>query len=136
MPTTPARQVTAANDCRADEDFDMCGSACHPTCITKNAEVAACPKNCVPGCYCKANLFRNADGACVLRCWETGYAGRNPESDVTLDFNKWCENFYISWDSHLFGVSSSWVFKYLNACSRVLYKYFSVGNARVFNGKS
>ncbi|XP_073426614.1 serine protease inhibitor swm-1-like [Dendrobates tinctorius] len=56
-----AAQSTATR-CKADEEYNDCGSACPPTC---NSRSPICAAVCVPGCFCKKGTIRNDKGECV-----------------------------------------------------------------------
>lgn len=50
--------------CKENEFFTACGSACAPTC--KNPIPSTmCTRQCVPGCFCKSGFLKNEQGICV-----------------------------------------------------------------------
>ncbi|KIH43092.1 trypsin Inhibitor like cysteine rich domain protein [Ancylostoma duodenale] len=57
---------TSQQQCKANEVFTDCGSACEPSC--KNPKPEICTEQCVVGCQCKPGFFRNDQGACVAKC--------------------------------------------------------------------
>ncbi|XP_073511787.1 serine protease inhibitor swm-1-like isoform X1 [Phyllobates terribilis] len=53
---------SAAIKCKADEEYNECGSPCPPTCDSLNR---VCPAVCKAGCFCKKGTVQNANGKCV-----------------------------------------------------------------------
>ncbi|RWS21546.1 zonadhesin-like protein, partial [Leptotrombidium deliense] len=52
-------------ECRDDEEFVTCGSACADTCYNYKNELRMCTLQCVVGCACKNGLVRHSNGSCV-----------------------------------------------------------------------
>lgn len=50
--------------CKENEVFMPCGSACPPTCANPHAS-PICTKQCVIGCFCKPGYLRQENGECV-----------------------------------------------------------------------
>uniref|UniRef100_A0A0K0D9D8 TIL domain-containing protein n=1 Tax=Angiostrongylus cantonensis TaxID=6313 RepID=A0A0K0D9D8_ANGCA len=50
------------NECGQNEVFDVCGSACEPSCRDSNP--VACTFQCVIGCRCKDGFLRDDKGRC------------------------------------------------------------------------
>ncbi|EYB92112.1 hypothetical protein Y032_0198g1640 [Ancylostoma ceylanicum] len=70
---------TSQQQCKANEQFTDCGSACEPSC--KNPKPEVCTLQCVVGCQCKPGFFRNDQNACVAKCpgGGAGTCGLNEE---------------------------------------------------------
>lgn len=49
-------------DCKVNEVYNRCGTACQPTCFELTPE---CTKECVEGCFCKEGYLRNQEKVCV-----------------------------------------------------------------------
>ncbi|KAL6737842.1 hypothetical protein Aduo_011453 [Ancylostoma duodenale] len=73
------KSQTSQQQCKANEVFTDCGSACEPSC--KNPKPEICTEQCVVGCQCKPGFFRNDQGACVAKCsgGGAGSCGLNEE---------------------------------------------------------
>ncbi|EFO91797.1 hypothetical protein CRE_07784 [Caenorhabditis remanei] len=54
---------TRDQDCKDNETFQTCGSACEPSCGSPNPSF--CTLQCVVGCQCDKGFFRRSDKACV-----------------------------------------------------------------------
>ncbi|RWS24358.1 chymotrypsin inhibitor-like protein [Leptotrombidium deliense] len=54
-------------ECRNDEIFVECGSACEDTCENYRNTFRPCTLQCVIGCKCVEPKIRNANGECVLK---------------------------------------------------------------------
>jgi hypothetical protein len=50
--------------CKDNEFFMPCGSACAPTCANPHPG-PMCTRQCVVGCFCKAGYLKNDQGVCV-----------------------------------------------------------------------
>lgn len=50
--------------CKENEIFLSCGSACAPTCANPHPG-PACTLQCVIGCFCKPGFLKNSQGVCV-----------------------------------------------------------------------
>ncbi|RWR99016.1 cysteine-rich venom protein 6-like isoform X4 [Dinothrombium tinctorium] len=61
------REASDASQCRLDEYFVTCGSACEDTCANINIRPRICTLQCLIGCQCRGDLVRNANGECVNR---------------------------------------------------------------------
>ncbi|RWS24569.1 Zonadhesin-like protein, partial [Leptotrombidium deliense] len=62
----PGRNAANARDCRRDENFQTCGSACDDSCANINDRgTRACTYQCVIGCFCNKPLVRAVDGSCI-----------------------------------------------------------------------
>ncbi|RCN48310.1 trypsin Inhibitor like cysteine rich domain protein [Ancylostoma caninum] len=73
------RTGTSQPQCKANEVFTDCGTACEPSC--KNPKPEFCTEQCVVGCQCKPGFFRNDQNACVAKCngGGAGSCGLNEE---------------------------------------------------------
>ena len=78
-----SQKVRLTNNCKENEVFTNCGSACDLTCENVTATAATrktssyepyvvldeppckAQYNCIPGCYCRKPLYRNRFGECV-----------------------------------------------------------------------
>jgi hypothetical protein len=52
------------SQCKENEVFMPCGSACTPTC-TNPRPSPVCTRQCVVGCFCKPGYLKNEQGECV-----------------------------------------------------------------------
>jgi hypothetical protein len=52
------------SQCKDNEIFLPCGSACAPTCANPHPG-SMCTKQCVVGCFCKPGFLKNEQGVCV-----------------------------------------------------------------------
>ncbi|KAH6924301.1 hypothetical protein HPB50_014714 [Hyalomma asiaticum] len=66
-PCVPRDQCGSANgegsQCKRNEEFRSCGSACPAVCGQKAPE--ACTAQCVPGCFCARGYIRDKNGLCI-----------------------------------------------------------------------
>eukprot|EP01012_Entosiphon_sulcatum_P013615 TRINITY_DN1883_c0_g1_i1.p1 TRINITY_DN1883_c0_g1~~TRINITY_DN1883_c0_g1_i1.p1 ORF type:complete len:929 (+),score=164.55 TRINITY_DN1883_c0_g1_i1:130-2916(+) len=54
--------------CRADQEYQTCGSSCPPTCGVDSLAIV-CSALCVPGCFCKSGTFLDpVTDSCVATC--------------------------------------------------------------------
>lgn len=103
------QKVRLTNNCKENEVFTNCGSACDLTC--ENITAAPAPRktnnyepyvvldepapcrpqyNCIPGCYCRKPLYRNRFGDCV----EEKECRRNfNRNDFVEELNKFLGSF-------------------------------------------
>ena len=106
------QKVRLTNNCKENEVFTNCGSACDLTCENVTAPVARktnsyepyvvldeppCKPqyNCIPGCYCRKPLYRNRFGECV----EEKECKRNfNRHDFVEELNKFLGSF--TFDEH------------------------------------
>ncbi|EGT41608.1 hypothetical protein CAEBREN_09997 [Caenorhabditis brenneri] len=56
---------TRDEDCKDNETFQTCGSACEPSCDAPSP--GFCTLQCVVGCQCDKGFFRRSDNACVTK---------------------------------------------------------------------
>ncbi|CAL2047680.1 unnamed protein product [Caenorhabditis brenneri] len=56
---------TRDEDCKDNETFQTCGSACEPSCDAPSP--GFCTLQCVVGCQCDKGFFRRSDKACVTK---------------------------------------------------------------------
>jgi len=54
----------SVSQCKENEIFLPCGSACAPTCAKPHPS-PVCTKNCVVGCFCKPGFLKNEQGVCI-----------------------------------------------------------------------
>jgi len=52
------------SQCKENEIFLRCGSACAPTCANPNPS-PVCTKQCIVGCFCKPGFLKNEQGVCI-----------------------------------------------------------------------
>lgn len=65
-PCVPRDQCGAAGgqaQCKRNEEFRSCGSACPAVCGQTGPE--ACTAQCVPGCFCARGYIRDKGGLCI-----------------------------------------------------------------------
>ena len=55
------------NCCSDDPNkvFNLCGTACKPTCEEQDASKIVCTKQCLRGCECRDGLIETDDGKCI-----------------------------------------------------------------------
>ncbi|XP_060804974.1 mucin-6-like isoform X2 [Amyelois transitella] len=52
------------DECPANEEYLLCGSACPFNCTDPKGPVT-CSDDCVEGCFCKTGFLRDVNGTCV-----------------------------------------------------------------------
>jgi len=75
------------SQCKENEIFLPCGSACPPTCANPSTE-KKCTKQCVVGCFCKPGYLKNDQGVCVA----STNCGVRPEDAIPIPPRKCKEN--------------------------------------------
>jgi len=61
---TPMAEAQMLPQCRKNEVFRTCGTACPATCSNPHPS-PVCTRNCVIGCFCKEGYLKNSMGDCV-----------------------------------------------------------------------